>query len=83
MNAKQKNIQIVYNNHRKSQTTELIADEKRAMQVLHNLIRQAQILAFNDSQIEIDCWSDLNNVNGLLYFSVTFSGEPIDNSKRD
>ena len=83
VNAKQNNIEIVYNPSRKTQPLELIADDKRAMQVLHNLIRQAQILSFKDSKIEVDCWQDLSSANGMLYFSVTFSGEPIDTAKRD
>jgi len=71
--VRQSGIDIVYLSE-PHKMDEVIADCERAMQVLQNVIRQAQRLAKKGSKIELDCWVEQQTLEGRIFFSVSFEG---------
>ena len=75
--ARQNNVTIIFKKGW-DLPHEVITDSGRVTQVLENVVRQAIRMAYRDSEVEIDCWTDMEKLGkGRLFFSVTLSCEAI------
>ena len=52
----------------------MITDADRVLQVLQNVVLMAIHLANKGSKIEIDCWTEILKIEGLILFTVEFAG---------
>ena len=57
-----------------SETLSVITDADRVLQVLQNVVLIAIHLASSESKIEIDCWTEIVKIEGLILFTVEFTG---------
>ena len=71
------NISIKYNTDERDRPVEVITDAERIIQVLQNVVRQTVRLSKYQTQIEIDCWTEIREIEGVLFFSVTFVGDKV------
>ena len=53
----------------------VITDAERFLQVLQNVVLMAINLASRGSKIEIDCWTEILKIEGLILFTVEFTGD--------
>ena len=53
------------------------ADVERVNQVLLNVIRKSVRLADRGSSIEVDCWTEIEDYEGLLFFTVSIVGDTV------
>ena len=57
-----------------SGTLGVITDADRVLQVLQNVILIAIHFASKRTQIEINCWTERLEIEGLVLFSIEFTG---------
>ena len=80
LDAKQNKIDIVYNTPESEAAEAVLADSERVSQVLQNVLRKAMRIAYKDSKIDIDCWTDQKGYKGCdryLFFSILLHCDPI------
>ena len=53
----------------------MITDADKVLQVLQNVVLMAINLANSGSKIEIDCWTEILKIEGLILFTVEFAGD--------
>ena len=56
-----------------SERLTVITDADRVVQVLQNVVLMAIHLASRGSKIEIDCWTEILKIEGLILFTVVLT----------
>ena len=50
--------------------------------MLQNVIRKTVRLAKSGTKVEVKCWTEIREIEGFLFFSVTLTGDHISNEDR-
>ena len=45
--------------------------------MLQNVIRKAVRLSDKNTSVEIDCWTQIKKIEGLIFFTVQFTGDQV------
>ena len=73
--ARLKSVKLCFSDvENESETLTVITDADRVLQVLQNVVLMAIHLANRGSKIEIDCWTEIVKIEGLILFTVEFEG---------
>ena len=64
IDSKMINASIIYHSSEKDHLNEVMTDGERAIQVLENVIRHSVRLSKQRMNIEIDCWTDIEDLEG-------------------
>ena len=73
--ARLKSVKLCFSDvENESETLTVITDADRVLQVLQNVVLMAIHLANRGNKIEIDCWTEIVKIEGLILFTVEFEG---------